>query len=160
VPSIGAMISQATSRERYKITSDLQSHDKKDWDNIWARLDKSGSTEDLSGYAKNLIEEEKKALALSDALSGYVHDSEYYEPKDDGTHNRRDRAVTTTARLVIRDPEIEPCITRTFDGTPYTSRMSGSDWPRKELPTSLQPFLKPEQTNTPAQQALLSFILT
>lgn len=100
------------------------------------------------------IEEEQIALTISDALSGY--NPRFYDHNED----KRAQAIIPSSpyRLVLRAPEIEPCIARNFAGTPYTSRMSGDPFPRIALPARLAKFLRPEDKPT-AEQALLSFSL-
>jgi hypothetical protein len=149
VASIGNMILQASVSRRERIVSDLQSHDKRDIDACWANAMSSRSGNDP-------LEDARQRVA--DALAGHKHNDDYFKPKSDDKPCL-DHALATSSRLVVRDPEIEPCIDRTFEGTPYTSRMSGSPWPRLELPAALQRCLDPSQANTPAQQALLSFSL-
>ena len=162
VSHIGNLVFQTAARERGGIVSALQGVDKKDWDTheakfhaLVSRTDKPDL--DISG----MIAEHDKGLAISDALSGYkgpTMQGMINGEKDKDSSIPQDKAITTTSRLVVRDPEIEPCISTTFDDTPYTSRMSGDPFPRLSLPLRLQPFLDPEHTPV-AQQALLSFQL-
>ncbi len=151
VTSIGNLVFQTSAKQRSDIVSALQCADKNDLDvherKFHALISKAGDP--LKRMDERMAKHDK-ALTISDALSGY--NPNYYQ--EDG--NKFDRAVVIPNRLVIRDPEIEPCISTTFDGTPYTSRMSGHPFPRIELPIRLARFLKPEDRPI-AQQALLSF---
>jgi hypothetical protein len=153
VTSVGNLVFQTAANQRADIVSNLQGADKDDWDQRDARFDALVARTDKKSLEMNdLIAEHNKDLAISDALSGYNPD--HYQQEG----NKYDRAVVIPNRLVVRDPEIETCISTTFDGTPYTSRMSGHPFPRLELPKRLEPFLDPEHTPA-AQQALLSFRL-
>lgn len=154
IESIGNMIFQAVAGQRDTIVAKLQEHDKKDWDRIWDHVGNQGRGVNLED-ASDILARFEKALTISDALSGY--NPNFYKGKKD----ERAKAIAPSSayRLVIRDPDIEPCIARNFDGTPYTSRMSGDPFPRLELPERLQSFLAPEHKPV-AQQALLNFQLS
>ena len=79
------------------------------------------------------MRDEELALKISDANAGYVHNEDYWQEGQN-----RNALTSPPARIVVRDPEVEPCVDRTYEGTTYTSRMSGSVWPRRELPSSLK----------------------
>lgn len=131
------------SREFDEITEGWR-HDMRIRWSAYARRKRGGGTLD---DVKKKMEDHEKAVALSDLMSGYAK-----RQKRSGDDDSQQLAARTG--LVVRDPEVPACMDRTYPHTFYTSRLPESIWPRRELPTALQKWLKPEGEPTRAAKIL------
>ena len=64
--------------------------------------------------------------------------------RDDGRalDDIQNRRLAQKANIAIRRSDVGATTDRTWRGTKYVSRSKGSLWVRKEMPSSLKPFLK------------------